>query len=180
MNIEDTNYSEVFTIDEGNVVELLLKFMKKQPKNSRFYAHNLTYDYAIIRSWCHFNPDNKITPTNNDFITNNDKILKLQLSFKSKKITLVDSYPLFLSPLKDVMKSFTDLEKGTTPLYETIEDVIITKKDVDYCLNDSVGLAIAIKKRFEFGNNEMTLASGAKSIWSNKMAKNFPELKQKL
>ncbi|MBX4335933.1 hypothetical protein [Bartonella raoultii] len=117
-----------------------------------------------MRSWCHFNKENSIVPKFKDFIMPNDKILKSTLSFGYKKINLIDSLPLFSTSLKNIMETFTDLKKGETPLFKNIDDVIIKEKDIDYCLNDSIGLALALKERFKFGNQKMTLASDAKSI----------------
>ncbi|AGF73993.1 hypothetical protein BAnh1_01000 [Bartonella australis AUST/NH1] len=146
VNIEDPSNATIFTIDDGDPVELLLKFIKKSKKNSKFYAHNLSYDYAIIRAWCHFNPENEYIPSFKDFILPNRKILKSTLNFKYKPIHLIDSYPLFLAPLNKVMGAFTPLKKGETPLYEKLDDVVVTQEDKDYRLNDSIGLAIAFKK----------------------------------
>lgn len=166
VNVGNIKDKHIYTIEDGDVVEYFLDFVRKSVDRCKFYAHNLNYDYAIIRSWAHFNKD-KVKCRFNEFILPSlKKVIKATLKFNSKKIIyLLDSYVLFLSPLATVMKGFTTLEKGETPIFNTIDDVKITDEHIEYCLNDSIGLAIALKKRLAYGGTSLTLASGAKKIW---------------
>ncbi|WP_142416110.1 hypothetical protein [Bartonella massiliensis] len=141
VNVEWPRDVTVFTINEGDPVKLFLDFMKRTEKNTRFYAYDRNYDYAIIRSWCHFNQNDPITPTFCDFISQHDRVLKSALLFKSKKVYLFDY----------------------------IDDVVIHQNDIDCSINRAKGLAIALKKRLQWGRNKMTLAADAKAVWKEKI-----------
>ncbi|WP_208439497.1 DNA polymerase [Bartonella grahamii] len=180
VNVEDLTDITVFTINDGDPVRLFLEFVKKIENSTRFYAYNLNYDYAIIRSWCHFNQNDLITPKFYDFISQNNRVLRSELAFqsnKSKRVYLFDSLELFLVPLQDIITAFTDLKQSESSLFECIDDVIIHQNDIDCCVNESKGLAIALKKRLQWGRNKMTFAADAKAVWSEKMFKKFTKIK---
>jgi hypothetical protein len=162
-----------YTCEDGDVVEIFLNFMRSCKSGTKFYAHNLTYDHAIIRSWCHFREGQEHIPLFDEFILpGNRKVIKSTVTFLDREIHLHDSFVLFASSLAQVMEGYTDLHKGDTPIFHYRQDVEIRPEDILYCENDAVGLAIALRKRLEQGANRMTLASDAKQIWS-RMGREF-------
>lgn len=130
---------------------------------SVFYAHNLKYDISFILSYLFKN-----FKEGEDFIINRNLIMPMTKSFISitiifngKKIIFKDSFTLFTAPLAAVMKAYTTLEKGETPLFDYADDIEITEDIVIYSKVDSLALGIALEKRLELGEDALTTASGA-------------------
>lgn len=143
----------------GYSVADCLDYMFNCDNNSIFYAHNLTYDYSLIKNFIEINGLN-ITTTER-IIAGINRIIKVTMKQGNKRIELRDSYVLFMSSLDQVMKSYTDLKKGETPLFETFDNVIINEDIIEYAKNDAIGLAKALIKRLDYGCNKITIASGS-------------------
>lgn len=156
-----------------SVVETLFSYKS----GTVFYFHNLKYDISFILSYLF-----KHYKEGTDFILNRHLIMPMTKSFisitiifKGKRIIFKDSFTLFSAPLAKVMKSYTDLTKGETPLFDYCDDISINEEVVNYCKIDSLALGIALEKRLEIGEGALTTASGAfkefKKLISDKYGK---------
>lgn len=148
--------------------------------NSILYAHNLSHDISFILCYLFKYKRDRFTITNSVIMPLTKSYLQIEIVYNGKKLEFRDSFILFSAQLSDVLKAYTDLEKTETPLFDYVEDVIIDSYVVKYSKIDVYGLAIALKKRLEIGNNKLTTASGAmstfKELVNKKLSNNFDNL----
>ena len=128
---------------------------------SKFYAHNLKYDISFIICYLFQNFKGQFEITDSIIQDLTKSVVTMKIKFRGKTMTFIDTVPIFSAPLAAVMKAFTDMEKGETPLFDYIEDVKITDYEIEYCKGDALGLAKAIIKRMDYGKMSLTTASDA-------------------
>lgn len=134
---------------------------------SRFYAHNLKYDWSFIACYLLKNHAGEFEITKSIIQDLTKSVVTVEVKFRGKTMTFIDTVPIFSAPLASVLKAFTDEEKGETPLFDYIEDVVITEKEIDYCKVDALGLAKAIIKRMDYGKMSLTTASDAFKVFKD-------------
>lgn len=158
----ESEYTETFFN-----IEQLINYIFTREDGSVFYAHNLKYDFSFI--YCHLAKHHAGEFECTSLIVNevSKSIFTVKVTFRGVTTRFVDSFPLFSTSLDNVLKSFTDLQKGETPVYRTLSDVVITEKEIDYVRTDAIGLARALKNRLHWGAGRLTTASDALATYQD-------------
>lgn len=142
-------------------IAAVVDYIFSRETGSVFYAHNLKYDISFIECYLFQKFPEEFTIQNAIIQELTKSVITLSITFRGVTIKFIDTVPIFSAPLKKVLHAYTDMEKGETPLYPTLEAVNLTQGDIDYCITDTVGLAKAIVKRYEVGKQSLTTASDA-------------------
>lgn len=132
---------------------------------SKFYAHNLKYDISFVLCYLFQNHANEFEVTNSIVQEMTKSVVTMEIVFRGKRMTFIDTLPIFSAPLSKVMEAFTDMKKGETPLFDYIEDVKVTDYEIEYCKADALGLAKAIIARMDYGKQSLTTASDAFKVF---------------
>lgn len=156
-------------LDKTNIKDVILKFNIKDvieyifnsKSGTTFFAHHLKYDLSFIESYLFIHHRGQFTIEKRVMMPFTKQIFMVEIIFNGVKIKFRDTACLFNAPLKNVLESYTDFEKTETPLFDYLEDVEITDYVIKYSKIDSLGLAIALRKRLNYGEGAITTASGA-------------------
>src|SRR5699024_178258 len=143
-----------------NIRDLIQLIFSKRNK-SVFYAHNLKYDMSFILSYLFKHHKDEFLITRKLVLQQTKAIISISINFMNKTMTFRDSLVLFSTSLDNVLRAYTNLEKGVTPIYKTMQDVEYSEYNINYCKIDTYGLALALKERLKYGDNALTTASGA-------------------
>lgn len=164
--LSELDYKKVVTIIYRDSYEKFMastiEWIFKRPKGSVFFAHNLKYDISFILAYLFKHHRNEFTIRDQIIQPLTKSFVKLSIVFRGKEIVFRDSMPLFSAPLKKVLEAYTDdLEKGETPLFDYIHQVVIGEYEMKYSKIDVLGLGIALIKRLQYGLGSLTTASDA-------------------
>lgn len=159
----DNIYRIEYNGDYVDFMHQFIGFIFSKKSYTTFFAHNLSHDFSYIYSFLcqHYGGEFSVDYDNTIILDVGHDIKKITLMFRGKKFIFRDTFALFTASLDRVMKDYTDVVKGETPLFSHIEDVIITDDIRDYVDNDVYGLAVALLKRLQTGKNKITTAGDA-------------------
>lgn len=143
-----------------NIAETV-EYIFTRSKGVKFYAHNLKYDISFILCYLFQNHAGEFEIKRSIIQDLTKSVVTMEIEFRGRSIKFIDTLPIFSAPLSSVLKAFTDLEKGETPIFDYIEDVKITQGIIDYCITDALGLGKAIIERLKHGKQSLTTASDA-------------------
>lgn len=118
-------------------------------------------------------------------------VMSYKVTHNGKTIEFRDSYALFTAPLEKVLKAYTSMRKGETPIFEDIKDVKKTYRIGtkaygelrDYTMTDVYGLREALLQRLELGlklvrgklKPSLSTASGAMQEFKSSIDGKFDE-----
>lgn len=156
-------YRIEYTGDYFDFMNQFIGFMFSKKSYTTFFAHNLSHDFSYICSFLyqHYEGEFSIDYDNTVILDVGHDIKKITVVFRNKKFIFRDTFSLFTASLDRVMRDYTDVVKGETPLFSHIEDVVIDDEIRDYVDNDVYGLAVALVKRLKTGKNKITTAGDA-------------------
>lgn len=138
-----------------------VEYIFTRANKSVFFAHNLKYDISFVLCYLFQKHAGEFEVEHSIVQDMTKSVMCATIKFMGRTIKFIDTVPIFSTSLDAVLKAFTDMEKGETPLFDYAKDVVVTQDIIDYCITDSLGLAKAVLKRREHGVGALTTASDA-------------------
>ena len=178
----------------GNSIDEFFDWIIDQPKNLKFWWHNLKFDAQFTLNYLFEHnftwiPDKKLRADNTftTLITDTGQYYSITIYFKVKngkthKVEFFDSMKIFPNfSVETIAESFNLPIKKLKLDYKAKREVghILTKEEIDYIRNDVEIVARALQVMFLNGQTRMTIASDALNDFKNRLngfRRKFPKL----